>query len=64
MIFAPQFRLSHLQAMVIFALAASVAFGFLSRRGAYHRARYIAWSFVVFLFVAVGLGWLMYPASR
>lgn len=61
---APHFHLSHLQAMTIFALVAAVAFGFLSRRSAYQRARYIAWSFFLFLTVAISLGWLMYPASR
>ena len=50
--------------MTIFALVAAVAFGFLSRRTAYQRARYIAWSFFLFLAVAITLGWLMYPASR
>lgn len=63
-LFAPHFRLSHFQAMTIFALVAAVAFGFLSRRTAYQRARYIAWSFFLFLAVAITLGWLMYPASR
>lgn len=60
----PHFNLSHLQAMTIFALVAAVAFGFLSRRTAYQRARYIAWTFFLFLAVAITLGWLMYPASR
>jgi hypothetical protein len=61
---SPHLHLSHLQAMVIFALVAAVAFGFLSRRSAYQRARYIVWSFFLFLLVAISLGWLMYPASR
>jgi NhaP-type Na+/H+ or K+/H+ antiporter len=61
---ASEFHLSHLQAMVLFALVVSVAFGFLSRRTAYHRARYIVWSLVVFLLAGVGIGWLMYPFSR
>jgi len=59
-----QFRLSHFQAMVIFALLISVAFGFLSRRGAYQRARYIFWSFILFLVIGVGIGWAMYPFSH
>ena len=58
------FRLSHFQAMVIFALLISVAFGFLSRRGAYQRARYILWSFVFFLIIGIGIGWAMYPFSH
>ncbi len=59
-----ELKLSHLQAMVLFALVISVAFGFLSRRTAYHRARYIVWSFLLFLLAGVGIGWLMYPFSR
>ena len=59
-----EFRLSHFQAMVIFALVVSVAFGFLSRRGAYQRARYILWSFILFLVIGVGIGWSMYPFSH
>ena len=61
---AHEFRLSHFQAMVIFALVISVAFGFLSRRGAYQRARYILWSFILFLLSGVGIGWAMYPFSH
>ena len=61
---APEFRLSHFQAMVFFALLISVAFGFLSRRGAYQRARYILWSFILFLVIGVGIGWAMYPFSH
>lgn len=64
MMAAPDFRLSHLQAMVIFALVVSVAFGFLSRRGAYERAKYIVWSLFLFLLIGVGIGWAMYPFSR
>jgi hypothetical protein len=59
-----EFRLSHFQAMVIFALLVSVAFGFLSRRGSYQRARYILWSFILFLLIGVGIGWAMYPFSH
>ncbi len=59
-----EFHLSHLQAMVLFALVVSVAFGFLSRRTAYQRARYIVWSLVLFLLAGIGIGWLMYPVSR
>ena len=59
-----EFRLSHFQAMVIFALLISVAFGFLSRRGAYQRARYILWSLIFFLIIGIGIGWIMYPFSH
>ena len=64
MLVDPELKLSHLQAMVLFALVISIAFGFLSRRTAYQRARYILWSLVLFLLAGVGIGWLMYPFSR
>jgi NhaP-type Na+/H+ or K+/H+ antiporter len=64
MIATPQFWLTHLQAMVFFAMVISVAFGFLSRRSAYQRARYIIWSLFLFLLVGIGIGWAMYPFSR
>jgi putative Mn2+ efflux pump MntP len=55
---------SHFQAMALFALAISVAFGFLSRRPALDRLKYIAWSFLLFLLIGIAIGWLMYPFSR
>jgi hypothetical protein len=58
------FQLSHFQAMVLFALAISIAFGFLSRRPALDRVKYIGWSLVLFLLVGIGIGWAMYPSSR
>jgi cytochrome bd-type quinol oxidase subunit 2 len=64
MMAAPEIRLSHLQAMVIFALVVSVAFGFLSRRSSFERAKYILWSLFLFLLIGVGIGWAMYPFSR
>jgi putative Mn2+ efflux pump MntP len=58
------FQLSHLQAMVLFALIISVAFGFLSRRRPIDRVKYIAWSLFLFLLVSVTIGWAMYPFTR
>jgi len=57
-------KVSHLQAMLLFALAISVAFGFLSRRQPLERLKYILWSLFLFLVVGVGIGWAMYPFSR
>jgi hypothetical protein len=57
-------RLSHFQAMVLFALAISIAFGFLSRRPALERLKYIGWSLLLFLLIGIGIGWAMYPFSR
>jgi putative Mn2+ efflux pump MntP len=57
-------QLSHFQAMVLFALAISIAFGFLSRRPTMERLKYIGWSFLLFLVIGIGIGWVMYPFSR
>lgn len=56
--------LNHFQSMIIFALAVSFAFAFLSKSTMNERLRYALWAFLAFLVVAVGLGWLMYPFSR
>ena len=56
--------LNHFQATLIFALAVSLAFAFLSKNGMNERIRYAVWAFLAFLVVAIGMGWLMYPFSR
>jgi multidrug transporter EmrE-like cation transporter len=56
--------LNHFQAMVVFALAVSLAFAFLSKQSMNERVRYAVWAFFAFLVVAIGIGWLMYPLSR
>jgi cytochrome bd-type quinol oxidase subunit 2 len=61
---AVRFTLSHFQSMTLFALLISVAFGFLSRRRASERVKYIIWSLLLFLLIGVGIGWAMYPFSR
>ena len=58
------FKLPHFPAMLLFALAISVAFGFLSRRRPLERVKYIVWSLVLFLLIGVGIGWAMYPFSH
>jgi len=57
-------KVSHLQAMLLFALVISVAFGFLARRRTVDRVKYILWSLFLFLLIGVGIGWAMYPFSR
>ena len=57
-------KLTHLQALVLFALVISVAFGFLGRRQPKERVKYILWTLFLFLLVGVGIGWAMYPFSR
>lgn len=64
MITATVFHLSHFQAMTLFALLISIAFGFLSRRRTSERVKYIIWSLFLFLLIGVGIGWAMYPFSR
>ena len=59
-----KFHLSHLQAMLLFALMISIAFGFLSRRRPLERVKYIVWSLLPFLLFGIGIGWAMYPFSR
>ena len=59
-----EFKLSHFQSMLLFALVISVAFGFLSRRGPLYRVKYIVWSLFLFLLIGVGIGWAMYPFSH
>ncbi len=56
--------LNHFQTMVLFALAVSLAFAFLSKNTTSERVRYAVWAFLAFLVVAIGIGWLMYPFSR
>ena len=57
-------HLSHLAAMVAFALLVSVALGCLSQQTPKGRVKYAAWSFVLFIGTALAIAWLMYPFSR
>ncbi len=57
-------QFSHFQALLLFALIISLAFGTLGRRKPIERLKYAAWSFAMFLLVGIALGWLMYPFSR
>lgn len=57
-------QLSHFQAMLLFALGISIAFGFLSRRRPVDRVQYILLSLFLFLAIGIGIGWVMYPFSR
>jgi heme A synthase len=55
---------THFQAMLLFALVISAAFGFLSRRRPLDRVKYMLWSLFLFLLVGIGIGWAMYSFSR
>jgi heme A synthase len=56
--------LPHFQVMVLFAFVISVAFAFLTKRKLDERVKYAVWAFLMFLLVAIAIGWLMYPFSR
>jgi hypothetical protein len=57
-------RLSHLGAMLLFALLVSLALACLTQRTSSGGVRYALWSFALFVLVSVGVAWLMYPISR
>jgi heme A synthase len=57
-------QLTHFQALLVFALVISAAFGFLSRRRPLERLKYALWSLFLFLLVGISIGWAMYPFSR
>ena len=56
--------LSHFQVMLLFAFVISMAFAFLTKRKLDDRVKYAIWAFLMFLLVAIAIGWLMYPFSR
>ena len=57
-------KLSHFQAMLVFAFVISLAFAFLTKRKLRERVRYALRAFLAFLVAGVAIGWLMYPFSR
>jgi heme A synthase len=57
-------KFTHFEALLLFALVISVAFALLSKPTTSERIRYLAWSFLAFVLVAVAIGWLMYPFPR
>jgi len=56
--------IGHLPALLIFALMASLALACVTQRTAAERIKYAAWSFFLFVAIAVGIAWAMYPFSR
>jgi hypothetical protein len=57
-------HLSHFATMVAFALLVSIALGCFTDRTTKERLKYAAWSFALFIGVAVAIAWMMYPFSR
>ena len=51
----------HFSALVLFAFLVSVVFGALAKDTPRDRALYAIKSFVLFVGIAVLLGWIMYP---
>ncbi len=56
--------LNHFQVMLLFAIVISVGFAFLTKETTRERVKYAVWSFLMFLFVAIAVAWVMYPFSR
>jgi multidrug transporter EmrE-like cation transporter len=56
--------LNHFQTLLLFALFASLAFAFLSKRKLGERVKYAIWTFLAFVLIAIAIGWLMYPFTR
>jgi len=56
--------LGHFPALLLFALLASLALSCLAQRSPFGRIRYLAWAFILFVLIAVGFAWAMYPLSR
>jgi hypothetical protein len=57
-------QMNHFWAMVLFAALVSVALASLGRRTMAARIRYALWTLALFLVIAIGIAWLMYPLSR
>jgi hypothetical protein len=57
-------RLTHFQAMLLFALVMSMAFAFLSKQSSRDRLKYAVWSFLAFLLFGLAIAWMMFPFPR
>lgn len=56
--------IQHFAALVLFSFLVSVVFGVLARDTLRGRVLYAVKSFVLFVGIAVALGWIMYPFPR
>ncbi len=50
--------------MLLFAALVSLGLAPLGRQTMAGRIRYAMWSLALFLVIAIGIAWLMYPLSR
>lgn len=56
--------ISHFPAMLLFAFLVSVVFGVIAKNTTRERILYGIKSFVLFVGIALLIGWLMYPFPR
>ncbi len=54
-------RLSHFEALIVFALLVSTVFALITKSTPREQFRYGVFVFVSFLIVALAVGWIMYP---
>ena len=54
-------RLSHFEALLIFSLIVSTVFALITKPTPREQVRYGIFVFLSFLFVALAVGWIMYP---
>jgi hypothetical protein len=54
-------RLSHFAALFIFAVIVSTVFALITKNSPREQLRYGVFVFLSFLFVALAVGWIMYP---
>ncbi len=54
-------RLSHFEALFFFAMIVSTVFALITKNTPREQLRYGLFVFVSFLFVALAVGWIMYP---
>jgi heme A synthase len=53
--------LSHIEALIVFALIVSTVFALITKNEPREQLRYGAFVFLSFLAVAIAVGWIMYP---
>jgi len=56
--------MSHFSALLLFALLASLALACVTHRTTVERIKYALWSFALFVLIALGIAWAMYPFSH
>ena len=54
-------RFSHFEALLVFALLVSTVFALITKNTPREQFRYGVFVFASFLFVALVVGWIMYP---